>query len=147
MNFVEISGENINEIEAIEILETECFGEGGVDIWVLRPFAKYGKIYCLKEGSKINAFCEILMGWDRKSVYIFSFGVAENSRGRGVGEWFLKEVLSRLKTENVEKVELTVNPMNKAGVKLYKKCGFIVEKEMENEYGNGESRYLMWKYV
>ena len=36
MNFVEISGENINEIEAIEILETECFGEGGVVIGVVQ---------------------------------------------------------------------------------------------------------------
>ena len=43
----------------------------------------------------------------------------------------------------MEKIELTVNPLNLAGVKLYEKCGFIVEKELENEYGNGENRYLM----
>ncbi len=48
MEFVEINGENIKEIENIEKLEKECIGEGGINMWVLKPIAKYGKIYALK---------------------------------------------------------------------------------------------------
>ena len=83
------------------------------------------------------------MGWDKKTVFVFSFGVKEENRGKGLGYELMTKVLEKIKYENVEKIELTVNPLNLAGVKLYEKCGFIVEKELENEYGNGENRYLM----
>ena len=143
MDFVEITGENLKEIEKIEKLEKECFGEGAINMWVIKPFAKYGKIYCGKEDNEINSFCEIIMGWDKKTAYIFSFGVREKERKKGIGQRLMEEIIIKLKKENVEKIELTVYPSNKSGVKLYEKCGFIVEKELENEYGNGENRYLM----
>ena len=143
MEFVEIGGENLNEIENIEKLEKECFGDGGINMWVLKPFAKYGKIYWLKKDNEIKAFCEIIMGWDRKTAYIFSFGVNKDEQKKGFGYKLMQLIIEKLKSENVEKIELTVYPLNKSGVKLYEKCGFIVEKSMENEYGNGESRYLM----
>ncbi len=112
-------------------------------MWVIKPFAKYGKIYCGKEDNEINSFCEIIMGWDKKTAYIFSFGVREKERKKGIGQRLMEEIIIKLKKENVEKIELTVYPNNKSGVKLYEKCGFIVEKELGNEYGNGENRYLM----
>ena len=143
MDFVEINGENLKDIEKIAVLEQEFFGEGGINLWVLKPFSKYGKIYCLKKDNEIKALCEVIMGWEKKTVFIFSFGVKDEYRGKGVGYELMINVLEKIKSENVEKIELTVNPLNLAGVKLYKKCGFIVEKELKNEYGNGEDRYLM----
>lgn len=143
MDFVEINGENKKDIKKIAVLEREFFGEGGIDLWVLKPFSKYGKIYCLKEDNEIKALCEVIMGWDKKTVFVFSFGVKEENRGKGLGYELMTKVLEKIKYENVEKIELTVNPLNLAGVKLYEKCGFIVEKELGNEYGNGENRYLM----
>ena len=40
MDFVEINGENKKDIKKIAVLEREFFGEGGIDLWVLKPITK-----------------------------------------------------------------------------------------------------------
>jgi ribosomal protein S18 acetylase RimI-like enzyme len=50
--------------------------------------------------------------------------VDESLRGQGVGEELLKRLLKQAKEEEVDRVELTCNPIRVAANKLYQKLGF-----------------------
>ena len=50
-----------------------------------------------------------------------------------------------LKNLSYKEIELTVAPENEIAISLYKKHGYIQEKFLENEYGEGIHRYMMRK--
>ena len=57
----------------------------------------------------------------------------KNYRGLGIGTALLNQLLSTLKEEGYSKISLSVQKENYA-VKLYKKAGFIIVNETEEEY-------------
>lgn len=69
MKFIEIDGKLIEKIDEIAKLEKECFENGSIDHWVIRPIARYGKIYCVEKNKKIVAFAEIIRCWDIDEVF------------------------------------------------------------------------------
>jgi len=70
--------------------------------------------------------------------------ISKESRGQGIGAKLLKESFAALAKENIEEVELTVDPDNVAAVKLYEsKLGFSVTDFKHDEYGKGEGRQVM----
>ena len=49
-----------------------------------------------------------------------------------------------LSQENIQEIELTVDPKNVAAVTVYeKKLGFITQELREDEYSEGENRLVM----
>ena len=133
-------------IEEILELEQEVFGlNGAIDLWNLKPYIKYGKVFVLLHEEKVIATCELLKSWDNKKVYLYGFAVKKQFSGKGVGSKFLENVINSLDNENIEAIELTVAPENLAGIKLYEKFGFERVKVLENEYGEGQDRYLYIK--
>ena len=57
----------------------------------------------------------------------------KNYRGLGIGTALLNQFLNNLKEEGYSKISLSVQKENYA-VKLYKKAGFIIVDETEEEY-------------
>ena len=65
---------------------------------------------------------------------IYGVYVAEEYRGRGVGKKLMDAALARIKEDHVIiKVKLTVNPVHKAAVKLYRNFGFKVTGKLKKE--------------
>ena len=63
----------------------------------------------------------------RHIANIFGFYVKESYRNQGVGRKLIESALSSImRNEYIIKIDLTVNPKQKAAVKLYKKYGFKV---------------------
>ena len=63
----------------------------------------------------------------RHTADIFGAYVRGEYRGKGIGGALLRAALSEIrKNKEVVKVRLSVNPEQKAAVKLYKKAGFVV---------------------
>ena len=97
------------------------------DIYI--PMAKTF-VYC-GEG-KIKGFISII-----DSNFIGALFVHTKSQGRGIGKSLLEYVKNRY-----ENIELAVYKDNKKAVEFYKKQGFKIIKEQENE-DSGHLEYLM----
>ena len=54
-------------------------------------------------------------------------------RGQGIGSWMMQEMLEQLKVQGYKRVSLSVQKANYA-VKMYKKLGFAIVDENEEEY-------------
>ncbi len=70
--------------------------------------------------------------------------------GNGLGftvnkENILNETEKILKDLDYKEIELTVAPENEIAINLYKKHGYIQEKFLKDEYGEGIHRYMMRK--
>lgn len=141
----EIDVENLEEIEGIVQIEKESFGDGGIDEWVVKPIARYGKIYIIKYESKLIGFVEMLKKWGKDEVYIYSFAIKGNMQGKSFGKKLMEYTINQLKKEKISKLSLTVNGENIHAVKLYEKFGFKKIKTLKDEYGRGVHRVYMEK--
>lgn len=143
MIFREIDIESIYEIKILKDLEKECFGNGGIDEWVLRPFARYGKIIVLENNGEIISFAELFKIWDENAAYLYSFGTKKSYQRNGFGKKLLEYIIDYCKNSSIEKIKLTVAHENDSALCLYKSLGFKKIKNLENEYGIGIHRCLM----
>lgn len=142
--------ELVNRIEPDLILrlvqlEKEAFGEGGMNEWHIVPLIRHGRVYVMKNDMAIIGLIEYMMDWDNhRKVYMVGVSISKESRGLGLGTELLTKSLQLLARENIEEVELTVDPNNARAVEIYEsKLGFKVTDYRKNEYGAGEDRLVM----
>lgn len=126
-------------------IETEAFGSGGLTVWNLEPLIRHGRVYVYKLDNEIVGLVHYMLDWDRpQKTYMVGVSISKESRGKGIGAKLLTESFVALSKENIEEVELTVDPKNLAAVKLYEsKLGFSVTDFKNDEYGAGEGRLVM----
>ncbi len=135
-------------IEEIIELEKKVFGKNGaIDIWNLKPYVKYGRVFVYLERDKVVAVAEIMKTWQEDKVYLYGLCVDVDYRGQGIGNKFMLDIFQYLKVENIKLVELTVAPENVEAIKLYEKIGFERKEFLENEYGEDKNRYLYMKKI
>lgn len=58
----------------------------------------------------------------------------------------MRNIIEKLKIENIKRIKLTVSDGNIAAKQLYMKFGFVQKAQLKDEYGTGNSRILM-EYV
>lgn len=135
-------------IQEIIELEKKVFGENGaIDIWNLKPYVKYGRVFVYLEKDKVVAVAEIMKTWQEDKVYLYGLCVDLDYRGQGIGNKFMLDIFRYLKAENIKLIELTVAPENVEAIKLYEKIGFERKEFLENEYGEDKNRYLYMKKI
>ena len=79
--------------------------------------------YILKINNKPSGYGQIMIS---NGVYsLINFGILPSYRGQGLGDFFLKYILSQCKQCGIESLQLTVDNNNPAALALYKKNGFI----------------------
>lgn len=148
MEIREIKVEDIEIIEEILNLEKEVFGEkGAIDIWNLKPYIKYGRVFVAIKNNEIIGCCELLKDWRESKAYLYGFLIKKGLIGKGYGRTFLEEILKKLTDETIKEVELTVSPENISAIRLYEKCGFEKIAYIENEYGLGNHRFIYKKIL
>ncbi|MDO8885840.1 GNAT family N-acetyltransferase [Candidatus Oleimmundimicrobium sp.] len=135
---------DFNLIKKLVFLEKEAFGQGGLDEWTLPVFIRYGKVYILEEDGKIEGLAEFIRDWNEiKRVFLVSFSICQDKRGKGLGKFFLTKIIELLREEGLKEVKTTVSPVNEAALNLYEKLGFVRTDYLKNEYGPGNNRLLM----
>jgi len=134
-----------NIIARLVQLETEAFGPGGLNVWHLEPLIRHGRVYAYRLDNEIVGSVSYMLDWDHPhKTYMVGVSISKESRGQGIGAKLLIESFEALAKENIEEVELTVDPNNVAAVKLYEsKLGFLVTDFKHDEYGEGEGRLVM----
>lgn len=128
-------------------LESDSFGEGGLNEWTLMPLIRHGRVFYIAENDMLLACAQYMLDWnDHSKAYLVGISVIEEMRGKGLGTLLLEESLQILSEENISSVELTVDPQNKAAISVYdRKLGFIIVGQLADEYGEGINRIVMEK--
>lgn len=85
----------------------------------------------------------------KHAVYL-AIGIAESSRGQGVGAKLFTKLEEWAKKQDIHRLELTVMVHNKAGIALYEKMGFEIEGTKRHSLfidGNYVDEYYMSKLL
>lgn len=95
------------------------------------------------DNSNIIGYIEAKYYPSKKSdnILIYSLGVSEEHRGKGIAQKLLAAVL-KVATEDAC-VYLNVRPSNAAAMHIYEKAGFTIDAEVKSYYNDGESCYDM----
>lgn len=122
-------------LDQLVALETEAFGMGALNKWHLVPFINHGRVFVLYDQKEPIGLLELLRDFSNpNSAYIFGFSIKSEYNDQGLGTKLLDYTLNWLAQQGFKRVELTVDPDNKAAYHLYKdKFGF-----KEEEYRSAE---------
>ncbi|TWI52893.1 diaminobutyrate acetyltransferase [Halalkalibacter nanhaiisediminis] len=85
-----------------------------------------------KENDKLVGFVTAFIPPERKDVvFVWQIGVDSSQRGKGLASKLLEELVQRHKGTNVEYVEATVTPSNKASQALFRRLARTHNTECE----------------
>ena len=104
--------QNFGQIDGDDCLAAECEGKVVGAVWV-RIMHDYGHI--------------------DDETPSFAISLLPNYRGQGIGTALMRAMLERLAQKGVKQVSLAVQKENYA-VSMYRKCGFEVVDENEQEF-------------
>ncbi len=128
----------------LEKKEAEVFGISGLNRYHLPVFAKYGRLFVIYKDNNPVGLAELMQNWDdSQTTYLVGFSIFSESQGQGIGKEFLNGIIDILKSENIKKIELTVDPDNEKALNLYQEVGFRKSKFSKEEYGPKQDRFIM----
>ena len=142
-HIVDFSPELVRDLCQLEI---ENLGEeASVNQWVIPVIIRYGLVTIAEKHpeGEIAGVCQVFRSYRKPSrAFIHSFYIRPHLRGRHIGKILLEEVLKRIRSDDFEIIQLTVDPENIAAVTLYDSVGFKRSSLLKNEYGEGVDRVL-----
>jgi ribosomal protein S18 acetylase RimI-like enzyme len=148
IKFVELDPDNKNHVEQIIEVEKEAFGiNGGVDQWILKPIARYGKVYILIVGNEIIGIAEYIRNFSGEEVFLYGFSIKKEYRKKGYGKLLMNKCMEEFKKYKISKLSLTVDPKNLEAIYLYKKLGFNIRNLQKDEYGENIDRLYLVKNI
>ena len=87
-------------------------------------------------GDELIAIMDLIDGYPSSEIaYIGLFMVKASIQGKQIGSSIIKEALDYLKTINKTAARLAINKGNPQSTHFWKKNGFIILKEVENDEG------------
>lgn len=96
--------------------------------------------YFIKVGDSIVGTAAYQVRTD-KTVYICNVAVDPIYRRRGIAREVMRRILQRCR--EAARVELVAHPENERALRLYSSLGFVVERRIENYFGDGEPRLVL----
>lgn len=142
----ELNINDVNYMNEIVEMEKSTFGRfGGVDLWILKPMVKFGKVFVFLKGEKVIAAAEFMVAFEKKDVFLYGFSVMTKFQKKGVGRTFLLFCEEYFKNRGVDTISLTVDPENERAMTLYRHFGYFIESLQVDEYEKGVNRYRMKK--
>ncbi|HUR10297.1 MAG TPA: GNAT family N-acetyltransferase [Flavitalea sp.] len=107
-------------------------------------------LFVVEEDEMVIATYRLIPKHFRQShiFYLGSFVIRREMQGKGIGSMVLAQMIAYAKSENIVRLELTVDLHNKAAIRLYTKMGFDIEGIVKKNYrlastGKYYDEYLM----
>lgn len=146
MKIVQVSIDDEEIMNGIVEMEKSTFGRfGGVNLWILKPIVKFGRVFAVIEKGKVIGAAEFMVAFDRPEAFLYGFSVMEEYRERGIGTNLLIHGENYFKEYGIKAVSLTVDPKNEKAITLYKNLDYYIECLKIDEYEPGVDRYIMKK--
>ena len=149
-----IEKENVGTVEDTMLPEIIRIQAEGFENEKPEEMIKYSNkfrnvFYVIKNQDKVIGYCTYRLkpayssrGFEKKSV-IYSIAIDSKFKNQGFGRKLLEESIMEMKLNRVSSVFLFVNVNNAPALKLYKKTGFSIVKEVKNICGQNERCYKM----
>ncbi|MFS0634794.1 GNAT family N-acetyltransferase [Mesobacillus foraminis] len=86
-------------------------------------------VFVAEEGKELIGYLMAIGGTAKRNkhcVYLVT-GILDEYRGSGIGTELFKHLEEWRRGTEIERLELTVVTLNEAGIRLYKKMGFVIE--------------------
>lgn len=148
MRIVEVSIEDQDIMDGIVEMEKSTFGRfGGVNLWILKPIVKFGRVFAVVEKGVVIGAAEFMVAFDRLEAFLYGFSVMEKYREQGIGTNLLVHCENYFKNYGIEVISLTVDPKNEKAITLYKNIDYYIESLELDEYEPGIDRYVMKKQL
>lgn len=96
------------------------------------------ELFFLKKDEELIGF--IYLHGDDFEKEIYKIGIIQEYQGKGLGKYFLEEVIKLSKTS---RLLLEVNSTNKNAIKLYESCNFKKYYIRKKYYSDGNDAILM----
>ncbi|MDQ7039281.1 MAG: ribosomal protein S18-alanine N-acetyltransferase [Aquificota bacterium] len=135
----EMKEEDLPRVYAINRLSftTDAWSEEAMQREFRLP---YSLRFVVESGGEIVAYAFVWL--IKGEAFLMTLAVAPEWRGKGVGKWFLRKIVERLKGK-AEVVSLDVRKSNIPAIRLYRSLGFKVVRERLRFYSDGENALLM----
>lgn len=82
-----------------------------------------------------------------EASHLINIAVAQNFRGRGLGERLLRHVVEYARRNGAREMHLEVRETNAAAIALYEKHGFTVRHRNKNYYRDGTAALNMQVFL
>jgi ribosomal protein S18 acetylase RimI-like enzyme len=148
MRIKEISKKDIPRINE---LEKKVFRKNAFTKKLLTRLMNYSLMFVklIKEDqfNQIIGFI-IIVEDDKKQANLANFLIDPEYQNKGYGRIFLEKTLSIFKNKfpRYQRIILNVKTTNEIAIRLYKKLGFEIKKEIPFYYRSGDSSFLMELY-
>lgn len=117
-------------------------GEETIKSFLAAPFSKF---FCLFDDDLrigyLSSQCFI------PQAEIMNFFIIKDYQKRGIGKWFLTEIINEFIKNGIRVITLEVRVSNKKAINLYESLGFKNVYIRKNYYQDGEDAILMLKEV
>ena len=142
---VEVGAHNPELIARVIEIDLTTFSEPTWSRYTAGLMLRHGRTYLLMEEELIIGTCQVVRSWERPAeAVLFSMAIRPGYRNRGLGTFFLENVLEMLRKTGSRSVVLEVDPSKRAAIKVYtQKFGFHHVCELADEYGPGHHRIQM----
>lgn len=99
-----------------------------------------GKFFVYREGGAIVGYAGF---WDMAGHgHISNLAVERSRRGRGLGAKIVLLLLGAMRECGIGSATLEVRESNAAAIRLYERCGFVLEGRRKGYYRNGEAALI-----
>ncbi|TDX51059.1 GNAT family N-acetyltransferase [Orenia marismortui] len=141
----ELTANNSSVINKLIAIESEAFGEGGLNYWGIVPMIYHGAVYVIFMDKEPVGLVEYMRDIRQSTTaYLYGLAIEKEYRKQGLATKLLEYSLAKISKQGIQKVELTVDPNNESAIYLYQnKFGFKEVEYRKNEYGIGEDRLIM----
>ena len=115
--------EKVNRFLNFEIMSKDQFQDTFNDLM------KSGQLYVYEQDNQIVATC-IVMKQKRRANHVASLGTLATHpqfQGKGIGTRFMKELIGKMKSEGIKRVDLCAEADNPVALNFYKTLGFQLE--------------------
>jgi len=103
---------------------------------VLRDLVASQSFYIVEHSGRVQGFYRTSRyeGRERHVAYLGTFAVAPEARGTGLARSIIETAISRLHSEGVTRIELTLEADNPRALSFYRKVGFELEGTRRSAY-------------
>jgi len=123
-------------VQTLIDIDLQTFAESTFSHYTAAAFLANGRVFLLRADDVIIGTCVCMRGWDRPNeAMILSMGIRPGWRGRGLGQRFVKGVMSKLRHRGLRSVSLLVGKENRRAIKVYNDVGFQVADEAQVRAG------------
>lgn len=136
------------DLPALETLDKEVFADLAYSMHYLRIFYNLFRKtwWVVDRDGDLTGYALAGLNSDNSEAWLLGLAVRPRHQGTGLGRKLMEHAVTAMRMAGVADCFITVRPDNAAAFRLYQEFGFTqVGDEVENYYGNGERRKVLYR--